>query len=208
MATGSGRMTKADVAAATSAVFGFMAGSNGARVGGIIARPDRAHWVPPAVGIAPVRRLLRQFNQPFLPGRGDLAGALVQAGRLARRKGMIIVISDFLDDGPWGRPLLALAKKHDVVCVVVADVRDREVPPVGLLRARDPETGEVILVEVDQKVADAFAEESRRRDRIRDVALARSRARVIDLDTVRDPVEDLLAWTQHEKILARAGSRR
>jgi uncharacterized protein (DUF58 family) len=208
MSTGSGRWTKAEVAAATAAVFGFMAGNNGARVGGIVARPDSAKWVPPAVGVGPARRLLREINKPFSMGRGDMANALVQAGRLTRRKGMIIVVSDFLDDGAWGRPLLALAKKHDVVCVVIADTRDREVPPVGLVRVRDPETGEITLLEIDQTVADAFAEESRRRDRVRDVALARSRCRVIDLDTVRDPVEDLLAWTQHERLLAKAGSRR
>ena len=61
--------------------------------------------------------------------------------RTARRRGMVVIVSDFLDAPTWERPLRALAQRHDVIAVEISDPRERSLPDVGLLAVVDPETG-------------------------------------------------------------------
>ncbi|TQS40445.1 DUF58 domain-containing protein [Cryptosporangium phraense] len=84
-------------------------------------------------------------------GVGGLAVGLGGIGRAVRRRGLIVVVSDFLDGldedglGPgaptWERPLRRLAHRHQVLAVHVTDPREHELPDVGMLPMVDPETG-------------------------------------------------------------------
>ena len=69
-----------------------------------------------------------------------LAGALERVRRLARTRGLVAVISDFRDDG-WQAPLRALAQRHTVTAIEIADPREAELPDAGQLVLMDPETG-------------------------------------------------------------------
>ena len=53
--------------------------------------------------------------------------------KLARRRALIVVISDFIGDGDWGRSLLRLVPRHEVVALRVIDAADDELPDVGLV---------------------------------------------------------------------------
>jgi hypothetical protein len=67
--------------------------------------------------------------------------------KLARRRALIVVISDFIGDGDWGRSLLRLVPRHEVVALRVVDVADDELPDVGLVVVEDAETGEQLVVD-------------------------------------------------------------
>ena len=67
--------------------------------------------------------------------------------RLARRRALIIVISDFIGDGDWARSLLRLGPRHEVVALRVVDAADDELPEAGLVVVEDAETGEQLLVD-------------------------------------------------------------
>ena len=58
-----------------------------------------------------------------------------------RRRGLIVVVSDFLAAGEWERPLRVLSHRHEVLAIEVVDPRELELPNVGLLELVDPETG-------------------------------------------------------------------
>jgi len=77
----------------------------------------------------------------------DLAAMLDAVAKLARRRALIVVISDFIGDGDWGRSLLRLAPRHEVVALRVIDRADDELPDVGLVVVEDAETGEQLVID-------------------------------------------------------------
>jgi uncharacterized protein (DUF58 family) len=84
------------------------------------------------------------------PGRGrttDLAAMLDAVAKLARRRALIVVVSDFIGDGDWERSLLRLVPRHEVVALRVIDAADDELPDVGLVVVEDAETGEQLVVD-------------------------------------------------------------
>ena len=80
-------------------------------------------------------------------GTTDLAAMLDAVARLARRRALIIVISDFIGDGDWERSLLRLGPRHEVVALRVTDAADGELPEAGLVVVEDAETGEQLFVD-------------------------------------------------------------
>ena len=81
------------------------------------------------------------LDSPRDGGAADLAAGLRDCDRVSRRRGLIVVISDFLDAGPWHQQLSVLCRRHDTLCIEVLDPRESELPEVGLLTLVDPETG-------------------------------------------------------------------
>jgi len=77
----------------------------------------------------------------------DLAEMLDAAGRLARRRALIVVLSDFIGDGDWERSLQRLARRHEVVALRIVDTADDVLPEAGLIVVEDAETGEQLLVD-------------------------------------------------------------
>jgi uncharacterized protein (DUF58 family) len=85
--------------------------------------------------------LLRMLESGRDEGGSDLGAGLRQADRVARRRGLVAVISDFLDGGEWQQPLAVLGRRHDVLCFEVLDPRELELPDVGSLTLVDAESG-------------------------------------------------------------------
>ena len=81
------------------------------------------------------------------PGPTNLAAMLDAVARLARRRSLIVVISDFIGDGDWERSLLRLGPRHEVVALRVVDAADDELPEAGLVVVEDAETGEQMIVD-------------------------------------------------------------
>jgi uncharacterized protein (DUF58 family) len=80
-------------------------------------------------------------------GTTDLAAMLDAVARLARRRALIIVISDFIGDGDWERSLLRLGPRHEVVALRVTDAADDGLPEAGLVVVEDAETGEQLFID-------------------------------------------------------------
>jgi uncharacterized protein (DUF58 family) len=105
---------------------------------------------PPAIVRLPARPgrkeaqgLLRAIARTEIrPGRTDLGELIDRLNRPPRRRGVAVVISDFLApvDG-WARPVRKLGVRHDVLAIEVVDPRELELPDVGVLTLADPETG-------------------------------------------------------------------
>ena len=94
----------------------------------------------------------------------DLGALLRAALGLARRRSVLVIVSDFITQPGWERPLALLARRHDVVAIQVVDPRESELPAVGMVYVEDPETGEQIFVDTDDPVF---------RQRLHDVAAQR-----------------------------------
>jgi hypothetical protein len=85
--------------------------------------------------------------------------------KLARRRALIIVVSDFIGDGDWARSLLRLGPRHEVVALRIVDPADDQLPEAGLVVVEDAETGEQMLVDsADPLLRARLGEAVRERD--------------------------------------------
>jgi uncharacterized protein (DUF58 family) len=149
---------KRDLALVATAAVGFLTARAGNRVGAVLLQPSGLVTVPPRAGRNAVMALLRRLAttpraETPRPSAArdadvpDLAAALHRTGPLARRRGLVVVVSDFLGPPGWDRGLKTLRARHEVLAVEVLDRRELELPPVGLLTLVDPETGRRIEVQ-------------------------------------------------------------
>ena len=166
---GSGKRTKAEVAAEIAALLAFSAVQNGDRVGLCLFTDEVEKFVPPRKGRRHALRLVSEILQFRAHSRGtDLGAALTQLRRTMRRRCVAFVLSDFLDDeARFELPLRIAARKHDLVPVRIEDRLERALPAAGLALLEDPETGATLRVDLsdrrvrDRLAADASASEQR-----------------------------------------------
>jgi uncharacterized protein (DUF58 family) len=170
---------KREVAAELAAVLAFSAISNNDKVGLIQFTDKVEHFVPPRKGIRHVLRLIRDvlFFQPQRPGT-SLREGLDYLNRVLRRRAIVFLLSDFLDED-YERSLKRAGRRHDLVAVRITDPREEELPAVGLLELEDAETGACVLVDTSSRAVRAAHAEAagRRREAVRQL----TRAAGIDL---------------------------
>ena len=141
---GTAHCEKRDLAISAVAAVGFLTARVGNRIGALLIQQGVLARIPPRPGRNHLLGLLHGVaTAPRAEGGGDahLPDALREVARIARRRGMVVVVSDFLSEGDWLRPLRALARRHDVMAVEVVDPRELELPDVGYITLVDPETG-------------------------------------------------------------------
>lgn len=189
---------KRDLALAGAAAFGFLAARGGNRVGAALVDPTGTRIVPPRAGRPALLGLLRRIERRprDVEGHTPLADGLRRVQQVARRRGLVVVVSDLLDDGDWPAALRHLAARHDVVVVEVRDPREDELPDTGLLTLVDPETGGRLEVQTaDTRLRQRFADAARERRCRNERAVRASGASRIVLSTDRDWVADVVRYT-------------
>lgn len=129
----------------------------GNRVGVILFGTHVEQVIPPASGRNQVLRIARQLLDrraaPAAVGTTtDLSLLLRAAHGVARRRSLVVVVSDFISEPGWEAPLALLGRRHEVVAVQIADPREFELPSVGMVYVEDAETGEQIFVDTDDPV--------------------------------------------------------
>ncbi|SES49408.1 Protein of unknown function DUF58 [Pedococcus cremeus] len=123
----------------------------GNRVGAVLFDNAVERVVPPGQGRRQVLRVAHHLLQPprSPTGATDLAVLFRAACGVARRRSLVVVLSDFVSVPGWGPSLGLLARRHDVVAVQVLDPRESRLPSVGMVYVEDAETGEQIFVDTD-----------------------------------------------------------
>ena len=215
---GTGGVTKRDLGIAAIATIGFLSQKIGDRFGGLIMDPKEIRRIPARSGRMALYGLLRRMLMtPIVPdnteGPMDLVAGMDQLGRTQRRRGLRIIVSDFLTTGDteldpnvevaWERPLRKLSVRNQVICVEVVDRRELEFPDLGEILIRDPETHFDRYVDTSDSAARERLNAATRaqRDRIR-VGIRRSGAAHIQLRTDRDWVEDIARFVMAYRRLA------
>jgi uncharacterized protein (DUF58 family) len=215
---GTARMEKRDLAVAAVAAVGFLLAHAGNRIGAQMVDGGRLRRIPARAGRGALLRLLRELltlprTPPGAPPGPGLAASAEALRRAARHRGLVVVVSDFLDGlndhgGPsWERPLRLLAARHQVLAVEVVDPRELELPDVGLLTVVDPETGRRREVATASKrLRERYAQAAQaQRGAIR-AALRRARVTHLELRTDRDWVRDLARHVLLQRRVARGAA--
>jgi uncharacterized protein (DUF58 family) len=124
--------------------------------------------------------------------------------RVRGRRGLTVVVSDFLDPPDvWVAPLRRLARRHQTLAAEVVDPRELELPDVGLLHLVDPETGAMREVQTSSsRLRQRYAEAARdQRDEIA-TAIRSCRAAHVQLRTDRDWLIDVVRFVAHQRRVA------
>jgi uncharacterized protein (DUF58 family) len=199
---------KRDLALAAAAAFAFLTVRNGNRVAASLFGPQGSPGgpgespggmvVPPRSGRPAALALLRRLEQRGRAPRGPsttLAEALRRIRLTAKRRGLVVLITDLIDQSDWQRELRALALRHEVVVVEVRDPRESSLPAVGLLMLVDPETGRQLEVQTSNAAVRArFAEAAAARQTQHARQVAGTGASHLVLSTDRDWLFDVVRF--------------
>ncbi|HWJ98904.1 MAG TPA: DUF58 domain-containing protein [Acidimicrobiales bacterium] len=192
---GTANQEKRDLAASVVGAFGFLVVRAGNRIGAVVADGAETWVVPPRAGRSAVLDLVvRLQRRGRTTGEGaTLAAALRKTLLLARKRGLVIVVSDLLDGSDWPTELRSLAARHDVIVAHVTDPREDEIPNVGMLALVDPETGQRREVQTASKrFRERYAAAAAERRSTIDERLRRSRAQHLRVSTDRDWLRDVV----------------
>ncbi len=176
MGFGTADRAKADVAEGVATVLATLATRRGNRLGVVAFGAGAPSGRRPTAGRPGLLGALAEARGAVGPEgvAGSLADALHRAGRLARGRGLVVVVSDWRgeragdDDAAWLAPLRRLRARHALLAVEVRDPREQELPDVGAdLALVDPETGRHLRVDTRSgrlraRFAQAAAEERAR----------------------------------------------
>jgi uncharacterized protein (DUF58 family) len=160
---------KESVATELAVSLGRLVSQGGNRVGAILFDNARHLVVPPRTGRDQVLRIAHELIKPAEPGKGattDLARMFkLAATTTARRRSLVFVMSDFIAEPGWERPLAMLTHRHEVVVIRVTDRAELDLPDLGLILVEDAETGEQLLVDTsDPLLRRRLSEEVRARE--------------------------------------------
>jgi len=136
-----GEVNRYEQAVLAAALIAFSAEQAGQRLSVIFFDRELSKIIPPRKGRSHTMAVISAAleERPSEKGSG-LGKALVGAGRLLKRRSLVIIISDFLCVN-WEQEIGDLSRRHDVISIKISGPLDREMPKNGLLTLEDPETG-------------------------------------------------------------------
>jgi uncharacterized protein (DUF58 family) len=191
---GSRGAAKRELAAELAAVVAFSAIKNNDRVGLYIVTDRVEKFVPPKKGRRHVLRVIGEILAFEPSSRGtDLAIALDLLGKIARRRSVVFLVSDFLSEG-WEQAMRIARQRHELVPVVVGDPLEAALPPVGLLVLEDLESGDVVELDTSGRAGREFARRAQLAAYARDQALRRLNVDVVGIQTDASYVDALIAF--------------
>ncbi len=143
---------KSDMIAEISATLAFSAISNNDKIGAIFFSDRIEKFIPPKKGKRHILMIVSQLLDFQPQSRGtDIAGALKFFTDALKKKSTAFLISDFIDNSDYDKPLSVARNRHDLMAIQVYDRRDTSMPDVGLVRMADLESGSTRWVNTSSK---------------------------------------------------------
>ena len=146
---------KRDFASEIAAVLGFSAIKNNDKVGLILFSDEIEKFLIPKKGKSHILRVIREllYTKPK-SRRTSIKKALDYLLNVAKRKSVVFLISDFLDDDYWSS-LKVVNRKHDLIGIRLYDPAEIKPPNLGLTKVKDSESGESFWVDTsDNNIMD------------------------------------------------------
>ncbi|MFC6017497.1 DUF58 domain-containing protein [Plantactinospora solaniradicis] len=214
---GTAELEKRELAVAAVAAVGFLTAGVGNRLGAHLLDAGGVRRYPARSGRA---HLLGLLGALLAAPRGDVGGtppslaeAVTALHRANPKRGLAVIVSDFLDGLPdgedgtpdWERAIRRLAVRHQVLAVEVVDPRELELPDIGLVTLVDPETGRRREVSTgDRGLRERYAVAAAEQRELVRQALRRTGAAHLSLRTDRDWTADVVRHVHTQRRLAGA----
>jgi uncharacterized protein (DUF58 family) len=200
---------KRDLAISAAAAVGFLTNRTGNRFGLVTVQPSGLTVVPARGGRVHLMSSLHRLSSTPRAGEGqiELSMAIARTAAIARRRGLAVVVSDFLGDPQaWGQALRRLSTRHETIAVEVIDPRELTLPDVGMLALVDPATGETREVPTaSRKLRDRYAAAAIEQRQTISEAIRQSGADHLILRTDQDWLLDIVRFvaSRRERVHAR-----
>ena len=148
---GSHNQLKQEFGAEIASVLGFSAIKNNDKVGLILFSNDIEKYVVPKKGKSHVLRVIREllYNEPK-GNKTSIKNVLDYLLKVAKRKSVVFLISDFIDDNYWSS-LKSVNRKHDLIGIRLYDPAEKLLPDLGVIKVRDPESGSSFWIDTSNR---------------------------------------------------------
>ena len=177
-----------------AAVLAFSAIQNNDKIVVIFFSDKIEKFIPPKKGRTHILHIIRELID-FYPEdkQTDIEQALEYMTNSIKKRCTCFVISDFIDEHDFAHALAIANRKHDVVALRVYDLRENQLPPVGMMYLRDAETGEQMWVDTsDKKLREAYEKYAFVREKELDAIFKRSGVDVANIRSDEDYVRALI----------------
>ena len=176
---------------------------DGNRVGAILYNNRLEKTIPPRSGRIQVLRLIRELLRETQAPKNTTTdlNVLLSAGlNTFKRRSLVFVVSDFISEPGWERPLALLNRKHELIGIRLWDLQERELPNAGLIVVEDAETGEQLYVDTaDPQFRSRFYEVAQQREAALTENLKRAGVDLYSLSTQEDIVTAILQMAAQRK---------
>ena len=192
---GSVNVMKKEIITEIAATLAFSAIQNNDKIGVLFFSDKIEKFIPPQKGKKHILYIIRELID-FHPEdtKTDISQVLKYLTNAIKKRCTAFLISDFIDKGGFKDALTIANRKHDVVAIQVYDLRETELPSVGLLKVKDAETGEERWVDSSSvRVRNAFSEWWNNRQAEMNNAFKKCRVDSVSIRTDDDYVKALIA---------------
>jgi uncharacterized protein (DUF58 family) len=185
------------------AVLARLLTRRGNRIGAMLYGGETNRTIPAGGTRRQVLHLISQVMADEPPGRApmtDLGPLLMNACASLKRRSLVFIVSDFISEPGWERPLHLLARRHEVVAIRLIDPRETDLPDMGPVVLQDAETGDQMVVDTsDRRFRQRFAEAAQRREATIAAAFARAGVDALTLSTDDDLVRAIVAMAARRR---------
>ena len=184
---------KAELITELAAVLSFSAINNNDKVGVIFFSDRVEKFIPPKKGRSHILRIIRELVD-YQPSQAqtDLAEPLRYLTNAIKKKCTAFVISDFVNCD-FEQALKIASEKHDIVALHIMDRGESQLPDLGLMQLKDPETGKYVLTDTSDRLTRMAYEHWWKRQQEKNAELFRKvGVDMADFYTDRDYVKELI----------------
>ena len=181
---GTQKKFKRELLAEVAGMLAFLAIRTNDKVGAILFSSQVEKYIPPKKGASHVWMLIKEIFTYVPTDLGtNIKSVLDYLNRVVKRHAIVFLISDCLD-GNFATPLGIASQKHDLTVIRISDPAEEELPDVGLVYLRDPETDQMVLLNTrNKKVRKKWRiHRAEQRDRLADL-LKRTGVDLVDIHT-------------------------
>lgn len=149
---GTKNQLKSEIVTEIAATLAFSATQNNDKIGLILFSDQIELYIPPKKGKSHVLRIIRELIE-FEPKSKltNIGQALQFLSATQKKKAIVFMISDFITDDDYEKTLKIASKKHDITGIRVFDLREEQIPNIGLVAMQDAETGNTQWVNTASK---------------------------------------------------------
>lgn len=191
---GSVDKTKKNIITEVAATLAFSAIQNNDKIGVLFFSDRIEKFIPPQKGKKHILHIIRELIDLHPKSRKtDISMVLKYFSNAIKKKCTAFILSDFIDTNDFEQAMLLANKKHDLVALQIYDKRETELPNVGLLKIKDAETGEIVLVDSSNKaIRDLYQSVWNKKQYKLNQVFNRCRVDNVSIDTTEDYVKSLL----------------
>jgi len=204
---GTNYQSKKDLITELASLLSFSAITNNDKIGVVFFSDKIEKFITPKKGTTHILRIIRELLEYKPASNGTkIQNALEFTLNAIKKRAIIFVISDFLTNENFEKPLSIISQKHDTILIKVTDRHERLLPSMGLVDLLDPETGTQILVDTSSlKFIEAFERWQDEHNKIINFLSKKYSIDLIELYTGEDYIKPIQKFFKQRESRQKAG---